>query len=39
VTPIQEGVRRTAAFFRDQRDRGVFDPVKHGLEPEAAIAS
>jgi nucleoside-diphosphate-sugar epimerase len=39
VTPIQEGVRRTAAFFRDQRERGVFDPVKHGLEPEAAVAS
>jgi UDP-glucuronate 4-epimerase len=39
VTPIQEGVRRTVAFFRDQRDRGVFDPVKHGLEPEAAVAS
>lgn len=39
VTPIEEGVRRTADFFRDQRDRGVFDPVKHGLEPEAAVAS
>jgi len=39
LTSIQEGVRRTVAFFRDQRDRGVFDPVKHGLEPEAAVAS
>jgi nucleoside-diphosphate-sugar epimerase len=39
VTSIEEGVDRTAAFFREQRDRGVFDPIKHGLEPEAVVAS
>jgi UDP-glucuronate 4-epimerase len=38
VTPLQEGVARTVAFFREQRERGAFDPIKHGLEPEPASA-
>jgi nucleoside-diphosphate-sugar epimerase len=39
VTALAEGIGRTAAFFRDQRDRGAFDPVKHGLEPEATAVT
>jgi UDP-glucuronate 4-epimerase len=38
VTPLVEGVARTAHFFRDQVRRGTFSAEKHGLEPVATPA-
>src|SRR4051794_41033200 len=35
VTPLVDGIARTASFFRDQVQRGIFSAEKHGLEPLA----
>jgi nucleoside-diphosphate-sugar epimerase len=35
VTPLVDGIARTASFFRDQVQRGTFSAEKHGLEPLA----
>jgi UDP-glucuronate 4-epimerase len=33
ITPLEDGIRITANFFRDQIARGIFSAEKHGLEP------
>jgi nucleoside-diphosphate-sugar epimerase len=35
VTPLAEGIARTAAFFRDQLAQGTLVPHEHGLEVAA----
>jgi UDP-glucuronate 4-epimerase len=32
ITSLHEGIARTAAFFGEQRDRGLLVPSEHGLE-------
>jgi nucleoside-diphosphate-sugar epimerase len=41
VTPLADGIARTANFFRDQVRRGTFSAEKHGLElaPAAQAAA
>lgn len=36
VTPLRDGIRATADFFRDQLARGTLVPEDHGLEAPAA---
>ena len=33
VTPLAEGIRASAAIYRDLLERGLLDPVTHGLDP------
>ncbi len=32
ITSLHDGIAQTAAFFREQRDRGILVPAEHGLE-------
>lgn len=39
VTPVREGIHRTAEFFRGQVAKGTFVPELHGLDPVPAAVS
>ena len=33
VTPLADGIRASAAIYRDLLERGLLDPLTHGLDP------